>query len=290
QDAVATIQASQSSPPSWGLPRVSERDLNLSSPYYYNNLAGSGVTAYVVDSGVYTGHNDFGGRATFGANFVDGTADIDECGHGTHVSGTIGGTSYGVAKKVKIVGVKVLGADCTGSISGIIAGMDWVAGRAVAGKSVVNMSLRTGYSQAINDAATRIYNKNIPLIVSANNFATDACNDSPSGASSAYTVGSIASNGYPASDSNYGSCVQIFGPGVGIVSAWNSGPNSYNTMSGTSMATPHVAGVAALYIAQGGLNTAKSVYDKLTATSTYGAVNGNLNGSPNLLVYNGGAN
>ncbi|KAF8941247.1 subtilisin-like serine protease [Haplosporangium gracile] len=290
QDAVVTIQASQSPVPSWGLTRVSERDLNLSSPYYYNDLAGSGVTAYVIDSGIYAEHNDFGGRATFGANFISGSANTDENGHGTHVAGTIGSTTFGVAKKVKIVGVKVLGADGKGSNSGIIAGMDWVAARAVPGKSVVNMSLGGGYSKAVNDAAGRLYAKDIPLFIAAGNSANDACNNSPASAPGTYTVGSIDSKGYPAWDTSYGSCVQIFGPGVEIISTWIGGPWAYNTDSGTSMATPHVAGVAALYIAQGGLNTAQSVFDKLTATSTKNVVKGNLNGTPNLLVYNGGAN
>ncbi|KAF9938958.1 subtilisin-like serine protease [Mortierella alpina] len=155
QDAIITLSGSQTSPPSWGLPRVSQRDRVASAPYLYNDAAGSGVTAYVVDTGVYTAHSEFGGRATWGANFISGSANTDENGHGTHVAGTIGGTKYGVAKKVNIVGVKVLDAGGSGSTSGVVAGMDWVAARAVAGKSVVNMSLGGGKSTAINDAAAR---------------------------------------------------------------------------------------------------------------------------------------
>ncbi|KAI8605251.1 peptidase S8/S53 domain-containing protein, partial [Dissophora ornata] len=151
--------------PSWGLTRVSERNLGLTASYLYNDAAGQGVTAYVVDTGVYADHSDFGGRASMGANFMPGSPNTDENGHGTHVSGTIGGTKYGVAKKVKIVGVKVLNASASGTISGVVAGMDWVAKHAVAGKSVVNMSLGGGKSQAINDAAARLYAANIPLIV-----------------------------------------------------------------------------------------------------------------------------
>ncbi|KAF9272738.1 hypothetical protein BGZ74_005086 [Mortierella antarctica] len=162
-----TIFGSQSSPPSWGLTRVSQRGLQLSEPYVYNNAAGEGVTAYVVDTGVYVEHFEFGGRATWGANFVEGTSDADEHGHGTHVAGTIGGAHYGVAKKVNIVAVRVLDAQGSGSLSGVIAGMDWVAKNAVAGKSVVNMSLGGSKSQAINDAAGRLFAANIPLIAAA---------------------------------------------------------------------------------------------------------------------------
>ncbi|KAG0274124.1 hypothetical protein BGZ95_010072 [Linnemannia exigua] len=289
QDAVITIQGSQSPVPSWGLTRVSQTTLNLSSPYYYNDLAGSGVTAYVVDTGVLTTHNDFGGRAVWGANFISGSPNTDQNGHGTHVAGTIGGTTYGVAKKVKIVGVKVLDAQGSGSTSGVVAGMDWVAANAVAGKSVVNMSLGGGKSTAIDAAAARLFAKNIPLIVAAGNSANNACTGSPAGAANTYTVGATDKTDYPASFTSYGTCVEIFGPGVGITSAWIGSNSATNTISGTSMATPHVVGVAALYIAKGGLTTAQSVFDKLTTTSTKNVVKGSTNGSANRLVFNGGA-
>ncbi|KAG0313276.1 hypothetical protein BGZ97_010341 [Linnemannia gamsii] len=274
QDAVITIQGSQSPVPSWGLTRVSQNVLNLSSPYYYNDLAGSGVTAYVVDTGVYTEHSDFGGRATFGANFISGSPNTDQNGHGTHVAGTIGGTKYGVAKKVSIVGVKVLDAQGSGSTSGVVAGMDWVASRAVAG------------NPAIDDAAGRLFAKNIPLIVAAGNSDDDACDGSPAGAPNTFTVGASDRYDAPAYFTSWGSCVEIFGPGVDITSAWIGGTTAKKTISGTSMATPHVVGVAALYIAQGGLDTAQSVFDKLVQTGTPDVISGNLNGSPNLLVYN----
>ncbi|KAF9181843.1 hypothetical protein BGZ51_005145 [Haplosporangium sp. Z 767] len=290
QDAIISIQGTQSSPPSWGLTRVSQRDLNLTPPsyYYYNDAAGSGVTAYVVDTGVYAGHSDFGGRATQGANFITGSANTDENGHGTHVAGTIGGTKYGVAKKVTIVGVKVLDAQGSGSTSGVVAGMDWVANRAVAGKSVVNMSLGGGKSRAIDDAAGRLFAKNIPLIVAAGNTATqDACTGSPSGAANTYTVAASDKYDAPASFTSWGSCVEIFAPGVGITSAWIGSSSATNTISGTSMASPHVAGVAALYLSFNSLPTAQSVFDKLTSTATPNKITGNLKGSPNRLVYNG---
>ncbi|KAF8949996.1 hypothetical protein CPC16_002763 [Podila verticillata] len=288
QDAIITIQGSQVSPPSWGLTRVSQRNLDLAQPHLYNDAAGQGVTAYVVDTGVYTAHSDFGGRATWGANFITGSPNTDQNGHGTHVAGTIGGTQYGVAKKVSIVGVKVLDAQGSGSLSGVIAGMDWVAARAVPGKSVVNMSLGGGKSQAIDDAAGRLFAKNIPLIVAAGNSATTpACNQSPAGAANTYTVAASDKTDKIASFSSYGSCVEIFGPGVGITSAWIGSTSATNTISGTSMATPHVVGVAALYLSFNSIPTAQGLFDKLTSTATLNKITGNLNGSPNRLVFNG---
>ncbi|KAG0328019.1 subtilisin-like serine protease [Dissophora globulifera] len=290
QDAVVTILGQENNPPSWGLTRVSEKDLDLSQPYLYNDAAGSGVTAYIVDTGVFAGHSQFGGRATLAANFIKGSANTDENGHGTHVSGTIGGSTYGVAKKVKIVGVKVLDASGSGSTSGVVAGMDWVAQHATPGKSVVNMSLGGGKSQAINDAAGRLYNANIPLIVAAGNSADDACNGSPSGAPNTFAVGASDNTDAPADFTSFGSCVSIFGPGVDITSSWIGSSSASNTISGTSMATPHVVGVAALYLSEGGISTAQALFDKLSSTATLNAIQGELNGSPNALVYNGGAN
>ncbi|KAF9103419.1 hypothetical protein BGX27_010593 [Mortierella sp. AM989] len=290
QDAIISLKGSQFSPPSWGLPRVSQRTRALTQPYLYNDAAGEGITAYVVDTGIYPEHDEFEGRATFGANFIDGSEDTDENGHGTHVAGTIGGVNYGVAKKVSIVGVKVLDADGSGSTSGVVAGMDWVASNATPGSSVVNMSLGGGRSQAIDDAAQRLYDANIPLIVAAGNSATtNACNGSPSGAPNTYTVAASDRNDRVASFSSYGSCVEIFGPGVSITSSWIGAPDASDTISGTSMATPHVVGVAALYLSFNSLPTAQSVFDKLTSTATTGKITGSLKGSPNRLVFNGAA-
>ncbi|KAF9435051.1 hypothetical protein BGZ76_006976 [Entomortierella beljakovae] len=290
QDSIVTITGSQVSPPSWGLTRVSQRNLNLTQPYLYNDAAGLGVTAYVIDTGIYTAHTEFGGRATFGVNFIAGSPNTDENGHGTHVSGTIGGAKYGVAKKIRLVGVKVLGANGAGSTSGVVAGMDWVAARAVPGKSVVNMSLGGGKSTAINDAAQRLFMKNIPLIVSAgNNPTVNSCNASPAGAPNTFTVAASDKTDTVASFSSYGSCVEIFGPGVEITSAWIGNINAVAVLSGTSMATPHVVGVAALYMSFNSLPTAQSVYNKLISTATRDKIKGNLNGSPNRLVFNGAA-
>ncbi|KAG0348757.1 hypothetical protein BG004_004224 [Podila humilis] len=286
QDSIVTISGSQPSPPSWGLTRVSQRNLDLSQPFNFNDAAGQGITAYVIDTGVYIEHEDFGGRATWGANFITGSADTDENGHGTHVAGTIGGTEYGVAKQVNIVGVKVLDADGSGSTSGVIAGMDWVAANATPGSSIVNMSLGGSRSTALNAAAVRLYNKNIPLIVAAGNSATtSACNQSPAGAANTYTVAASDRTDRVASFSSYGTCVEIFGPGVGITSAWIGSPSATNTISGTSMASPHVAGVGALYLSFNSIPTAQGLFDKLTSTATPNKITGNLKQSPNKLVY-----
>lgn len=289
QDQIVSLNTvTQNNPPSWGLPRISQRQSDTSAPYFYQDQAGSGVTAYVIDTGINTAHVEFQGRASMGANFVTGSANTDENGHGSHVSGTIGGATYGVAKKVKLVGVKVLNAQGQGSFSGIIAGMDWVAQRAQGTKAVVNMSLGGGKSQAVDSAATRLYNAGIPLIVAAGNDAqADACDGSPSGAQGTFTVGASDINDSIAYFSSWGQCVDAFAPGVDIVSAWKGSSTATNTISGTSMATPHVVGITALLLSSdSSLTSVQAVYNKLIQLSTANVVSGNLNGSPNRLVYN----
>ncbi|KAF9920883.1 subtilisin-like serine protease, partial [Modicella reniformis] len=203
RDMVFSIQGSQPLPP-WGISRVSQRDRDTTRPYVYNDAAGEGVTAYVIDSGIYAEHKQFEGRATRGMNFID-KIDTDENGHGTHVAGTIGGFTYGVAKKVKLVGVKVLGADGDGSTSSVLAGMDWVAKNAIPGKSVVNMSLGSEErSKAVDDAAQRLFRANIPLIVAAGNNATfNSCNGSPSGSDNTFTVAASNENDQVADFSSF---------------------------------------------------------------------------------------
>ncbi|KAF9137079.1 hypothetical protein BG015_002852 [Linnemannia schmuckeri] len=289
QDAVVNAYGTQPNPPAtWGLVRISQHARDLTKPYYYNDLAGQGVTAYIIDTGIMTTHTDFGGRAVMGANFISGSPNTDENGHGTHLAGVIGGTIYGVAKKVKLVGVKVLNAQGSGSTSGVIAGMDWVASNAIAGKTVVNMSLGGGTSAAINAAAQRLYTKNAPLFAAAGGSASTACTGSPGGAPNVYTVASTDANDHVASFSSTGPCVEIFAPGVNIKSTWIGSNTATNTVSGTSMSTAFVTGAAALFAAQGGLNTAQSVYNILSSQCTTGVITGNLGGAPNCLVYNGG--
>ncbi|KAF9136190.1 hypothetical protein BGX30_011340, partial [Mortierella sp. GBA39] len=206
QDSIVSIDGTQQSPPSWGLPRVSQRGrVGQNTSYKYANTAGAGVTAYVVDTGINTAHADFGGRAKMGNNFIQGSPNTDENGHGTHVAGTIGGNSYGVAKKVNLVGVKVLNRQGSGSTSGIVAALDWIVSVNKGKKAVVNMSLGGGASRALNDAVGRLYRANIPVIVAAGNDENvNACSGSPSGAPQALTVGASDINDNIASFSSFG--------------------------------------------------------------------------------------
>ncbi|RDW76078.1 subtilisin-like serine protease PR1A-like protein [Coleophoma crateriformis] len=269
----------------WGLGRISHRAKGTTS-YIYDTTAGSGVTVYVVDTGVYAAHSQFGGRASMGANFVSGSANTDENGHGTHCSGTIAGSTYGVAKSAKIVGVKVLDASGSGTNSGVISGIQWVANNAPA-KSVLSMSLGGAYSSAVNSAVTSTVSAGVTVVVAAGNNNANAANYSPASAASAITVGAIDQNDARASFSNYGSVLDVFAPGVSVLSAWIGSTTATNTISGTSMATPHVAGLAAYLIALEGLSSPAAVVARITALATSGAITSAGSGSPNLIAYNG---
>ncbi|KAF9954497.1 subtilisin-like serine protease [Mortierella alpina] len=289
QDAEFVALGTQASVPSWGLARVSSRTKG-GSTYTYPDTAGTGITAYVIDTGINTAHADFGGRATMGANFIDGSPNTDENGHGTHVAGTIGGTKYGVAKNVALVGVKVLGRNGRGPTSGIIGAVDWVINASRGKRAVINMSLGSSFSNAVNDAVSRANRANIPVFAAAGNDPNvDACDGSPSSSPAALTVGGSDINDRAYIDTSPGECVDIIGPAVSITSAWIGSSSARNTISGTSMATPHVAGVAALYMgADSNLNTPAQVYQLLQSTATKDKISG-LRGEANLLVYNGGA-
>lgn len=233
----------------WGLDRIDQRDLPLNSNYHYD-YDGSGVTAFVIDTGVRNTHNEFGGRASSGYDFIDNDNDSSDCnGHGTHVAGTIGGSTYGVAKNVNIVGVRVLNCSGSGTNSGVISGINWVKNNAQ-GPSVANMSLGGGASQALDDAVNAAVAAGISFVVAAGNDNSNACNYSPARAANAVTVGSTTSTDSRSSFSNYGTCLDIYAPGSSITSAWYNSNSATNTISGTSMASPHVAGVAALYLAE----------------------------------------
>lgn len=268
----------------WGLDRIDQRNLPLNNSYSYLTNS-SNVSAYVIDTGILASHSQFGGRVQQGYSVInDGYGTSDCAGHGTHVAGTIGGSTYGVAKGVKLYPVRVLGCDGYGSTSGIVAGMDWVA-NTHRGPSVVNMSLGGGASTATDQAVTRLRNSGVVVVVAAGNENQNACNVSPARANGAITVGSTQSNDYRSSFSNWGTCVNIFAPGSNITSSWNTGSSAVNTISGTSMATPHVAGAAALYLANNPNATPAQVEQALYSTATPSKVINAGTGSTNRMLY-----
>ncbi|KAJ3227291.1 hypothetical protein HK099_002655 [Clydaea vesicula] len=278
-DGVATTLAE-----TWGIDRVDQRALPLDGAFNPSGN-GEGITVYVIDTGITAGHPQFEGRASEGAFFAESDAK-DGNGHGTHCAGSVASKDYGVAKKAKVVGVKVLSASGSGSWSGVIAGINWVASNATPGKSVASMSLGGGKNQAVNDAVDAAAAKNIPFAVAAGNSGgIDACNTSPAGATGAYTVAASDKNDAKASFTDLGPCVEIVAPGVGITSTWLN--NGVNTISGTSMATPHVAGGFAALLSQQSFSSAQDAYNALTAKSTPGKITGLPANTVNKLLYVG---
>ncbi|WP_053035423.1 S8 family peptidase [Vibrio cholerae] len=265
----------------WGIDRIDQRDLPLNRSYNYN-YDGSGVTAYVIDTGIAFNHPEFGGRAKSGYDFIDNDNDASDCqGHGTHVAGTIGGAQYGVAKNVNLVGVRVLGCDGSGSTEAIARGIDWVAQNA-SGPSVANLSLGGGISQAMDQAVARLVQRGVTAVIAAGNDNKDACQVSPAREPSGITVGSTTNNDGRSNFSNWGNCVQIFAPGSDFTSASHKGGTT--TMSGTSMASPHVAGVAALYLQENKNLSPNQIKTLLSDRSTKGKVS-DTQGTPNKLLY-----
>jgi aqualysin 1 len=267
----------------WGLDRIDQRDLPLNGTYTYTPT-GSGVHAYVIDTGILLGHTQFGGRATSGYDAVDGGSADDCNGHGTHVAGTIGSTTYGVAKSVSLHAVRVLDCAGSGTNSGVIAGMDWVANNHVK-PAVANMSLGGGASQAIDDAINRMVSAGVTVVVAAGNENQNACNTSPARAANAITVGATTNTDARASFSNYGTCLDVFAPGNNITSTWYTSTTATNTISGTSMASPHVAGVAALYLQGNPGASPATVTNAIVSTSTANKVTSAGTGSPNRLLF-----
>ena len=281
QDRVMTTQGTQTGA-TWGLDRIDQRNLPLNSTYTYPNTA-SNVRAYIIDTGIRTTHSDFGGRATWGTNTVD-TNNTDCNGHGTHVAGTVGGTKYGVAKSVRLVAVKVLNCSGSGTTAGVISGVNWVTSNAVK-PAVANMSLGGGASTTLDNAVANSINSGITYALAAGNSSANACNSSPARVASAITVGATTSTDARASYSNYGSCVDIFAPGSSITSAWRTSDTATNSISGTSMASPHVAGAAALVLSANTSYTPAQVASYLTSNATTGKVTSPGSGSPNRLLF-----
>jgi len=285
----ASASGTETSAP-WGLDRLDQSALPLSGTYTYGN-DGSGVTVYIVDTGILYGHTDFGGRATAGYDAVtSGGTAVDCNGHGTHVAGTVGGTKYGVAKNVQLVGVRVLDCTGSGSSSGVIAGLDWVLQQKQANPSrpmVVNMSLGGGASTALDNAVASLTSAGVTVVVAAGNSTADACTQSPARAPSAITVGATDNTDHFASFSNYGTCVDLDAPGVSITSDYYTSSTATATMSGTSMATPHTTGAAALYLSANPSATPAQVTSALTSNATASKVVGAPAGTPNLLLYVG---
>ncbi len=283
-DRVVGITATQANA-TWGLDRIDQVGLPLNTQYVYN-ATGTGVTAYIIDTGILRTHVEFGSRVGVGYSAVKDRYKTSDCnGHGTHVAGTVGGTTYGVAKGVTLIPVRVLNCRGSGTTSGVIAGINWVIENHAANvPAVANMSLGGGASSSLDAAVANAVADGVTFVVAAGNSNADACAYSPARAPSAITVGATTSTDARASYSNYGSCLDIFAPGTAITSAWYTSTTATNTISGTSMAAPHVAGVAALLLETDTAATPATITSRLLAQATPGKVTNPGVGSPNLLL------
>jgi aqualysin 1 len=288
-DQTVSLNTTQNSA-TWGLDRIDQRDRPLDLLYHYNYTgsdAGVTVKAFIIDTGIRATHVEIAGRVLTGSGFTsisDGNGTNDCNGHGTHVSGTVGGNTWGVAKQVQLVPVRVLDCRGSGSWSGVIAGIDYAANSSLR-PAVANMSLGGGKSTAVNAAVAGAVTKGVTMVVAAGNDNLNACNYSPASEPTAITVGSTTSADARSSFSNFGTCVDLFAPGSSITSSWNTSNTAANTISGTSMATPHVAGAAALALQANPTASPAAIANLLVSTASVDKVTSPGTGSPNLLLY-----
>lgn len=283
-DQIVTLAATTQPNATWGLDRIDQRSLPLNGRFIYRNT-GAGVNVYVLDSGIRFSHLEFGGRAVRGFDTIGDGQNGNDCnGHGTHVAGTAGGTTFGVAKGVRLHSVRVLDCAGSGTISGVIAGVDWVRINAQR-PAVANMSLGGGASSALDTAVNNTINTGITFTLAAGNSNQNACNFSPARVAAGITVGATTSTDARASYSNFGSCLDLFAPGSSVTSAWHNSDTATNTISGTSMAAPHVAGVAALLLQGSPSASPTTVRNTIVANSTTGLVSSPGRGSPSRLLF-----
>lgn len=304
QDQIVTATATQTGA-TWGLDRIDQHNLPLSNTYIYPDQSGQGVNVYIVDTGLNATHQDFAGRVGTGRNFAPNTngsilctllglgcptpvaTNTNDCnGHGTHVAGSAAGTTYGVAKRATVIPVRVLGCNGSGSNSGVIAGVDWVAANRVL-PAVANMSLGGGNSDALDQAVKNAIAQGVTFVVAAGNDNANACTGSPNRVPEAITVGATTRTDARSSFSNFGACVDVFAPGTDITSAWYTSNTATSTISGTSMASPHVAGAAALVLGANNGLSPSAVTDAILGNATLGVVSNPGSGSPNALLYVG---
>ena len=283
EDSVMEATVTQNNPP-WGLDRIGQRDLPLNAVYSYTTT-GSGVNVYIIDTGIRRTHTQFGGRAFVGFDAIGDGQNTNDChGHGTHVSGTVGGSTYGVAKAVRLFAVRVLDCGGSGSNSGVIAGVNWVTSNHI-DPAVANMSLGGGISTALDTAVNNSINAGVTYAIAAGNNNTNASNSSPARVAAAITVGSSTQTDARSSFSNFGSVVDIFAPGSSILSAWRTSDTATATLSGTSMATPHVAGVAARFLQSNPGASPATVRNEIVAQATLNHLSGLPTGTSNRLLF-----
>ena len=283
EDSVMEATVTQTNPP-WGLDRIGQRDLPLNQAYSYTTT-GAGVNVYIIDTGIRRTHTQFGGRAFVGFDAIGDGQNTNDCnGHGTHVSGTVGGSTFGVAKGVRLFAVRVLNCSGSGTNSGVIAGVNWVTANHIS-PSVANMSLGGGASSALDTAVNNSINSGVTYTIAAGNANTNAANSSPARVAAAITVGSSTISDARSSFSNFGSVVDIFAPGSSILSAWRTSDTATATLSGTSMATPHVAGVAARFLQSNPGSSPATVRNEIVNQATLNHLSGIPSGTANRLLF-----